>query len=306
MVRRKGLADVKTGHSHFTMTFKHLVGKSTLKEGITIHKNFESFFESPESGDKKEIILLYGDNQSVKVILRRLNNIRGHVQIKYTSKVHKDFINWLNDIFIKTRKGTIGEFLEFKKISPNIFILAPITIEMSRKAKLYIADSMYHKIVKEELRNFDSFLEIESIINGINFRTDEGQAFYNREIEKAFSEFNWQKEGKVIPELDLKYDFRKNKIQVEVEFGNARAYYQDYIKFMLSYFSKQIQLGMLITPTLGFANILCEIGKQRALQRGRKTYSGMIHFEKAYKEFFFLKTIFDIPIVIFGIDINPM
>ena len=28
------------------MTFKHLVGKSTLKEGITVHKNFESFFES--------------------------------------------------------------------------------------------------------------------------------------------------------------------------------------------------------------------------------------------------------------------
>jgi len=25
------------------MTFKHLVGKSTLKEGITIHKNLESF-----------------------------------------------------------------------------------------------------------------------------------------------------------------------------------------------------------------------------------------------------------------------
>jgi len=75
---------------------------------------------------------------------------------------------------------------------------------------------------------------------------------------------------------------------------------------MLSYLSNQIHLGTLITPTLGFANILCEIGKQKALQRGRKTYSGMMHFEKAFKEFQYLRSSFDIPIVILGIDISPL
>jgi hypothetical protein len=75
---------------------------------------------------------------------------------------------------------------------------------------------------------------------------------------------------------------------------------------MLSYFSKQIHLGILITPTVGFANLLCEIGKQKALQRGRKTYSGMMHFEKAFKEFHYLKSLFDMPIVILGIDISPL
>jgi hypothetical protein len=59
-------------------------------------------------------------------------------------------------------------------------------------------------------------------------------------------------------------------------------------------------------PTLGFGNILCEIGKQKALQRGRKTYSGMMHFEKAFKEFQYLRPIFDMPIVILGIDISPL
>ena len=62
-------------------------------------------------------------------------------------------------------------------------------------------------------------------------------------MERAFSLLNWQKEGKAIPELDLKYDYRKAVVQVEVEFGNARSYYQDYIKFMLSYFSKQMAFG---------------------------------------------------------------
>jgi len=176
---------------------------------------------------------------------------------------------------------------------------------MTHNAKLYVADSMYHKTDKESLSHDNSFVEVEKIINGISFKADEGQAHYNREIERAFSSLSWQKEGKAIPELDLKYDYRKGTVQVEVEFGNARSYYQDYIKFMLSYFSKQIHLGTLIAPTLGFANILCEIGKQKALQRGRKTYSGMMHFEKAFKEFQYLKPIFDIPIVILGIDVSP-
>jgi hypothetical protein len=56
--------------------FKHVVGKSTLKEGITIHKGFERIFESPHTGQKKEVTLLYGNGQSVGVVLRRLNNIR--------------------------------------------------------------------------------------------------------------------------------------------------------------------------------------------------------------------------------------
>ena len=169
------------------MTFKHLVGKSTLKEGITIHKNFEGFFESPDSGEKKHITLLYGNNQSVQVVLRRLNNVRKHVQIKYTNKIQTSFIDWLNETFVETRKGTVGEFLEIEKISPDIFKLIPVTKDMVHNAKLYIADSMYHKTDKESLLRNDSFTEVEKIINGISFKVDEGQAFYNREIERGFS-----------------------------------------------------------------------------------------------------------------------
>jgi hypothetical protein len=288
-----------------TTTFKHLIGKSTLKEGITIHKAFESFFESPEPGQKKEITFLYGNDRSVTVVLRRLHNVRKHVQIKYANKTHAPFVYWLNEVFAETKKGSIGEFIEFQKVAPAVFKLLPITIDMAYNAKLYVADFMYHKTDQAALKGDATFGEVEKIINGINFKVNEGQSFYNREIERAFSEYEWRREIKAIPELDLKCDYRKESIQVEVEFGNARAYYQDYIKFMLSYFSRQIHLGILITPTLGFANVLCEIGKQKALQRGRKTYSGMMHFEKALKEFHYLRPLFDMPIVLLGIDICP-
>jgi hypothetical protein len=96
------------------MTFKHLIGKSTLKEGITIHKNFEIFFESPDPGKKKEITLLYADEKSANVTLRRLDNVRELVHIKYTNKTHTPFVDWLNTAFAATRKGSHGEFIEFK------------------------------------------------------------------------------------------------------------------------------------------------------------------------------------------------
>lgn len=112
--------------------------------------------------------------------------MRKHVQIKYTNKTQASFVDWLNDIFAETRKGTVGEFLEVEKISSDVFKLIPITKDMVHNAKLYIADSMYHKTDKERLSHNDSFLELEKVINGISFKVDEGQAFYNREIEKAF------------------------------------------------------------------------------------------------------------------------
>ena len=102
------------------MNFKHLVGKSTLKEGITIHKNFESFFESPEVGNKREITIIYSDNRSTKVTLRKLNNVRQHVHIKYASKVNIPFVNWLNEVFVATRSGTVVDFLEFREVSSDI------------------------------------------------------------------------------------------------------------------------------------------------------------------------------------------
>ena len=195
--------------------------------------------------------------------------------------------------------------MEFQKISSDIFRLCPIANDIAYNAKLYVADSMYHKADQDTLMGEKCFYEIHQIINNIDFKADQGQSFYNQEIEKAFTINEWHGEVKAIPELDLKCDYRKEIYQVEIEFGNARSYYQDYIKFMLSYFSQQIDVGILVTPTINFANILCGIGKQKAIKKGRKTYSGMMHFEKAFREFHYLKPIFDMPIVILGIDIYP-
>ncbi len=287
------------------MIFRHVVGKSTLTEGLTVHRDFESFFESPEPGNKRDITLLFGEGQSTVVTLRKLNNARHHVQIKYETKAHLPLLDWLNKVFEGTRSGIAkGEILEFRKSAHDVFEIKPITYKDASKTSLYVARSTYHN--SSDVADTAILGEVKQIVNNITFRLNEGQSYYNSELRRQFIKYNWEKEGKAIPELNLRYDYRKNRLQVEVEFGNARTYYQDYIKFMLSYNSRQIDFGMLITPTIEFASTLCEIGRQKALLQGGQSYSGMMHYEKAYRELSYLKDIFTMPIVILGIDISSV
>jgi hypothetical protein len=90
----------------------------------------------------------------------------------------------------------------------------------------------------------------------------------------------------------------------EVEFGNARSYYQDYVKFMLARKYRDARLGLLLCPTTSFAALLCELGRQRArenvVRERPAAYSGMMSYEKAVRELPFLGFMFEMPIVVAG------
>src|SRR5436190_16631066 len=105
----------------------------------------------------------------------------------------------------------------------------------------------------------------------------------------------WKDERRILDEIGLRCDFEKNGVWVEIEFGNARVYYQDYIKFLLASRHKGARLGILLCPTNAFAQLLCDLGKQRAIaKKGAGTgrapkYSGMMSYEKAIRELPFLE-----------------
>jgi Restriction endonuclease BglII len=112
----------------------------------------------------------------------------------------------------------------------------------------------------------------------------------------------------VVKELGLKCDFEKNGIWVEVEFGNARSYYQDYVKFMLARKYRAARLGLLLCPTTSFAALLCELGQKRARENSVSerppVYSGMMSYEKAARELPFLGFMFEMPIVVAGVGVG--
>jgi hypothetical protein len=118
----------------------------------------------------------------------------------------------------------------------------------------------------------------------------------------------WNREQRVVKELGLKCDFEKNGIWVEVEFGNARSYYQDYVKFMLAKKYHDAKLGLLLCPTTSFASLLCELGRQRArenvVRERPPVYSGMMSYEKAARELPFLGFMFEMPIVVAGVGVS--
>jgi hypothetical protein len=90
---------------------------------------------------------------------------------------------------------------------------------------------------------------------------DQGQDYYNGQLSHFFRMWQWATECRVISELPLKADFMKDDVVVEVEFGNARTYYQDYVKFMLAHHARLAEIGVLIVPTEDFARHLCGVGR---------------------------------------------
>lgn len=260
-------------------------------------------------GAKREIVLIYGNNNKVEVTLRRLRNRRGHVQIRYAAKSHSQFREWLKETFEASKDITVGEILEFHKISKDRYLLKPITAKDIDGTDLCVSKTMYHGGAKSIIPYLPSFKEVLEVIQETKYEIGKTQSYYNQRLKEGFIDRKWSSNRPIIEELNLRYDYRKENIQIEVEFGNARTYYQDYLKFSVAFTNGLISLGGLIVPTADFASILCEIGKEKAWQRAREqgldrrpTYSGMMTYEKASREFQYIKFMLNMPIVIMGID----
>lgn len=282
---------------------RHTVGKSTLAEGMAVPKSHEAWIDAPQRGEKRLIALLF-DGQSVTATLRRLANTREHVQIKYENKGCAPFRDWLTSVFSPDGSGMTGEYLELERLGHDVFRVHAYPVSRQPEKRLSIAEWVFHRTDRQAFRNFTAIREIPAIVQSVEFEPSEGQSFYNRQLSRFFTSWQWQSECRVIPELPLKCDFIKDAVQVEVEFGNARTYYQDYIKFLLAFQQKAASVGVLIVPTEGFAHALCTVGRKRALAKGRSSYSGMIHIEKVKRELPFLSPMLKVPLAIAGIHVH--
>ncbi|MBI4331791.1 MAG: hypothetical protein HY673_10970 [Chloroflexi bacterium] len=288
--------------------FRHIVGKSTLKEGIAIPREFEDWFESPESGAKRQVTLVYDKDRKVTAVLRRVNNKSRSVQLKYETVKSSPFREWLQLIFQASTAQTIGEVLEFHKISGDRFWLNPLPADVVDGTNLKVSKTLYHGGAQNIIPYVPIFEEVAEAINEVVFRVGKTQTYYNLRLRDEFVKRGWAKDQMVIEDLNLRCDFRKANVQVEAEFGNARSYYQDYLKFSIAFNQGLITLGGLIAPTADFANVLCEVGRKNAWEKGNRrdgtepTYSGMMTYEKAEREFPHLRFMLNMPIVVVGID----
>lgn len=289
-------------------SFRHVIGKSTFKYGFTIPKCIWPFIELPEKGNKRRITLLTSEKEIFYVWLKRLNNTYGHFQVRYENYSGKLFQEWLKRVFSNSynNPNNINEFLQVIILKHNVFSLVPYPVN-NNDSKLILSKVITHNVSQFSLTSDYRFIELIAAIRNIEYNHVKRQMHYNSMFKHELKLHGWENEKNVVDDkkVQLKCDFRKDKLQLEIEFGNARTYYQDIIKFVMSYNIGLINLGGLVVPTKKFAKHLCELGSKRAVEKsnGNKSmYSGMMHFEKASIEFPYIKEIFKIPFFILGID----
>jgi hypothetical protein len=86
----------------------------------------------------------------------------------------------------------------------------------------------------------------------------------NSAIDEAFRQRNWELHPLVVPAEQgaetpgLRSDFKKDRVQIEVQFGNMARWYTDVFKFQLAYAQNHIDVAILIVATQMFANLIDE------------------------------------------------
>jgi len=285
------------------LKFLHPVGTSTFKYGVTIPLEAQTErLRAIDKGGKIPVTILCGAEEPVIAEIRRLNNKPGHLQFRYENKTQERLRLWLTAVF---GAPTEGNLLEISEVAPFIFNFKPI-LKISVPS-LQIGALRLHKLEMQQLESFTEIGQIRESLAAVEYDAGFNQSDYNGLISANLIERDWQREQRVVNELGLKCDFEKNGVWVEVEFGNARSYYQDYVKFILAKKYRNARLGMLLCPTTSFASLLCELGRQRArenvVRERPPVYSGMMSYEKAVRELPYVGFMFEMPIVVAGVGV---
>ena len=284
--------------------FLHPVGTSTFRYGVTIPVEAQTErMRGIDKGDKAPVTILFGTEEPITAEIRRLNNKPGHLQFRYENKAQERLRQYLSGVFGNSAEGNL---LEVAEIAPFIFLFKPIL--RTTLPSLQISDILLHRLEQAEMELIAEIAQIRESLAAVEYDAGFSQSDYNKRINEGLTEQGWNREQRVVEELGLKCDFEKNGIWVEVEFGNARSYYQDYVKFMLAKKYRDARLGLLLCPTTSFASLLCELGRQRArenvVRERAPVYSGMMSYEKAARELPFLGFMFEMPIVVAGVGVR--
>ena len=120
------------------------------------------------------------------------------------------------------------------------------------------------------------------------------QKALNADLDREFERRGWELQPAIVsrnrsagPETGLKGDYKKGRLQVEVQFGNMARWYTDVFKFQLSYSLDEIDAAVLVVPTQGFANLIDE---------------NVAYFERVARELPWAKMSLTLPIWVIGIE----
>ncbi|MGA2220468.1 MAG: BglII/BstYI family type II restriction endonuclease [Verrucomicrobiia bacterium] len=120
------------------------------------------------------------------------------------------------------------------------------------------------------------------------FHLTTDQIATNTRFEEEFKALSWEIHPRIVSHSDSKLvaDFKKGKVQVEVQFGNMARWYTDVFKFLLSYAADDIEVGVLIVPMQAKAATIDE---------------NVVYFERVHRELPHAKMAVTIPVWLIGV-----
>jgi hypothetical protein len=292
-----------------TVTFLHAVGQSTIQQGMAIPVIAQiGWLADIQKGQAIPVTIAYGDGESVSATVRRINNARGHLQFRYETKKEAPLREHLARVFGGTEQA--NGLLRVSELQPRAFRFEPVSAGRQAVAGLSLCNPHFHNCDPVQVGACLEFRELGRCLTGISYSEEHNQSHYNQQIATSLAGMGWQCETRILSGLGLRCDFEKNGVWVEVEFGNARVYYQDYVKFLLALRHRAAKFGVLLCPTNAFAQLLCDLGQRRARSRQPDkskrvpSYSGMMSHEKAMRELPFLAFMLSGSMVVAGIEIR--
>ena len=123
------------------------------------------------------------------------------------------------------------------------------------------------------------------------------QSLLNLEIETRLAALGWTSQpyaleavtGQKLPTF-LQGDFAKDKVFVEVEFGNNASLFRDLFKFQIAGQTNAGQVGILVTATSAVARFFD---------------SGVTTFEQTQRLLPFMRIGLSLPVAVIGLDLSP-
>ena len=123
---------------------------------------------------------------------------------------------------------------------------------------------------------------------------------FNKILNAEFERRGWETQPPVFDKEDdayAKFDFLKDRIGVEVQFGHSSFIGIDLLKFQVASFSNldTIDFGVYITTTAAFQ-------KELKSKYGLK-WDGSLTFEKVVRYLPYIRSAIQVPIYVIGIDV---
>ena len=123
---------------------------------------------------------------------------------------------------------------------------------MKSEERFFHCGDFLRETLASELR------EIRAAVDGVPWASSfslevrgrllEHQAAYNEALEREFLRRGWEAQPLLRSKPNLKGDFRKGLVFVEVQFGNSSTLYRDYYKFQYGHAHGLLSLAVLIVP----------------------------------------------------------